>query len=237
MKGQFLRNELCLPSWIDRSLSHFFIAAMNTSTASESSGKRRVHFVVRKFSYFEPPARCNEVDLSQLYYSREEYAALAFDINMILRAMRGSEERTRGQNELCYRGLENRTKYGHQRRRLNCRNAVQAVIKEQEHQRENDEVDADKLSKISKYYSDHCTKMALSTAVQDASAAKQILQEPIEKESTIEIIHSNKNVENDSPGIPRKVTEGPRPPKLLFKRFFARELILQRNSLIKTNAQ
>lgn len=210
---------------------------MNTSTSSESSGKRRVHFVVRKFTYFEPPAHCDEGNPSQLYYSTEEYAAIAFDRDMTLRAMRVSEEKTRDQNELCYRGLENRTKYGRQRRGLNCRNAVQAVIKEQKHQRENDEVDANKLSQICKCYSDHCTKVALSTAVLDARAAKQILQEPIEKESTIEIIHSNENVENDSPGIPRKVTEGPRPPKLLFKRFFARKHNLQRNSLIKTNVQ
>lgn len=208
---------------------------MKTSSSSPESStpaKRKVRFVICKFSYFEPPANWNAVDPSQLYYSRKEYAAVASDVHRTLQAMQGSEER-RGQHELCFRGLENRTKYGRQRRELNHKNAIQAVLNEQIRQREEGDLDIDKVAKKYKHYSDHCAKTALATAIQDAIASRH---QPIAKESPSESIHSHKDSQQESwPTTPRTASGFQMPPKIELKRFCGDGQFMRRKEFVKTN--
>jgi hypothetical protein len=174
------------------------------STLTTLPRKRKVHFMVRKFSYVEPPSHSEYIDPSQLHYSREEYSAIVLNINSTLQVMEG-DENIMGENDLCCRGLESRTKRGWRQRVYNYKRALLVVINEQKRQRLESINDPDKISQIYRDRSNHCARNAVVFGMLDAKVANKIFQEEILEEENKEDVE----IDGDSHKIGVKVIDRP----------------------------
>eukprot|EP00980_Cylindrotheca_fusiformis_P022880 scaffold9857_cov127-Cylindrotheca_fusiformis.AAC.26 len=85
-----VREANSLPYKKTRLLHPFLSCNLPKKTMKPSNSlvsKRKVHFVVCKFAYFEPPPNWDSLDFSQLYYSPEEYETISSNNNTTLRFM------------------------------------------------------------------------------------------------------------------------------------------------------
>jgi hypothetical protein len=147
-------------------------------SSSLQKRKKKVHFVVRRFSYIEP--RSNDPgDYSDLFYSQEDYAEMHVESRAIIQMMQTCLP-VKLQNGLCSRGLEDRTPPGARKRIWNHMRAFAAVNREQTRQREEFLDDAEKMAEVYTRFSAPCQKQACRVGKQDAIDAKEILREKLE---------------------------------------------------------
>ena len=152
----------------------------NPSNSSLQKGKKKVHFVIRRFSYIEP----SDVpgDYSDLYYSQEEFDAMHVDSRAIIQLMQTCMP-VKLENGLCSRGLEDMTPHGARRRIWNHARAVASVNREQIHQKEDNCFDPEKMAQVYSHFSTPCQKQAHKVGQQDAIDALKILREKTDQDS------------------------------------------------------
>lgn len=213
-----------------------------TSESSNLSKKRKVHFVVRKFSYFDPPSNADDVDPALLFYTREEFTALKSRLITELRIIQGDGEYN-GEIEVCRRGLDSQTKHGRQQRELNYRTALIAVINEQNRQRKEGVYDQDKISETYGYFSGHCAGHAASVGMADAKAARIIFREKCDDsirsvETEIDIVTHQKDIviTHQSQKIPEKAVVKA-PSRLSFRSVLGYNPLKRGSHLVKTTVE
>jgi hypothetical protein len=127
---------------------------------------------------------CEEERIS-LWYTKEEYALMNHSSSFTVRLMMGSHCKAGSidvadDEEICTRGLECRTRTGARKRRRNIFTAIDAVILEQERQR--DIASFNDIYAIARVYRDASAQCSLDSwlvAQKDAKAVEVAHEEPM----------------------------------------------------------
>lgn len=140
---------------------------------------RKVRFVVRRFSYVEPPQYDSPLDLNSLFYTSEDLSRIKKEsqdtVQIMMRhglSIQEDEDRRR-----CARGLECRTVIGARKQATNQTRSTKAVTEEQELQRKAGICNPEKLAAIYKRTAAACQAEALAIGIQDAIEAKGLYKQ------------------------------------------------------------
>jgi hypothetical protein len=139
--------------------------------------------LIREYTYYSRPL-CEE-EMTSLWYTKEEYALMKRSSSFTVRLMMGlqCEEGSidgADDEEICTRGLESRTRRGAKTRRQNVFSAIDAVILEQERQRDMSSFnDIYTLARVYRDASASCSLDAWLVAQNDANAVEVADEEPM----------------------------------------------------------
>jgi hypothetical protein len=145
--------------------------------------KKKVHFVVRRFSFIKPDKKwIAQTNHSDLYYTKEDYGMIFDEVRAILQTMQTCNTSfIEEDNCLSIRGLEELTSDGSTKRNWNCSTAFQAVLQEQLQQREDGVYHPEGIAEVYKRTSVASTRQAYNQGVKDAITARTIFdEEPME---------------------------------------------------------
>jgi hypothetical protein len=126
-----------------------------------------------------------EEERTSLWYTKEEYALMKRSSSFTVRLMMGFHSKlgsidVADDEEICARGLESRTRTGARKRRRNIFTAIDAVILEQERQR--DIGSFNDIYAIARVYHDASAQCSLDSwlvALRDAKAVEGAHEEPM----------------------------------------------------------
>ena len=189
--------------------------------------KKKVRFVVSRFSYIEPNDEDSEGrNHSELYYSQEDYADMHIESRAILNLMQTCLP-IKLEHGLCSRGLEDRTPHGARRRIWNHARAFSAVHREQKRQKDDGVCDPEKLADAYRCYSTSCQTEACNMAKQDAIDARRIQRESTQQSSC------EKRSRRDDLSMDLEEPRSPKSPRQTCSRMIGQRLLQQRkNSMI-----
>jgi hypothetical protein len=126
-----------------------------------------------------------EEELKSLWYTKEEYALMKRSTSFTVRLMMGLQRQAGSideadDEEICTRGLESRTRTEARKRRHNIFCAIDAVMLEQERQRDMSSFsDIYTLARVYRDASAQCSLEAWLVAQKDAKAVEVAYEEPI----------------------------------------------------------
>lgn len=107
----------------------------------------------------------------KVWYSREEFKEIRNECFQTIKIMTDHEDIIEDEDEYCFRGLEYKTKEASKKRQRNKLEVRQAVLDEQEYQKENGMNDPEWISMLSIDESRTCKRDALERARQDEKEA------------------------------------------------------------------
>jgi hypothetical protein len=113
-----------------------------------------------------PGADISEDERSALWYTKEEYRLMKRSYSFIVRLMESKQGLD--EDEMCFRGLETKTRSGARRRRQNIESSMDAVIWEQERQWEENSFSTIRLAKAYRHDSAQCSMAAYLVGQKDA---------------------------------------------------------------------
>ena len=156
-----------------------------TGTSSKS---RSVNFDLAK-TCVHVVQTAEDVEIEDTYYVREDYHRIEDENDVTVKAMEDPKQRRQElqleqEQELCFRGLEQKTAMGSKKRSNNKSRSTKAVLKAQKELRKQKELDESSststfediefLARVYNGYSNVCQLRANQTAKKDAMIAKQI---------------------------------------------------------------
>lgn len=148
-------------------------------TRNHLKNARKVRFVVRRFSYVEPPQYDSPLDPKSLFYTFEDLSQIKKEsqdtVKMMVRhglSIQEDEDRRR-----CPRGLECRTVIGARKQSMNQTQGMKAVLEEQKQQRKSGVCNPEKLAAIYKRITATCQAEARAIGIKDAIVAKGLYKQ------------------------------------------------------------
>jgi len=117
----------------------------------------------------EPPLTDEEID--ELWYTRADYKRIKKSYQFILQLMAmGRKEEDENPDDVCFRGLEFKTKKGYRRRKRDKDMSIDIVLSEQERQWEKGRQDPEYMARMYSQSVAHCTLQAFLAGQRDATA-------------------------------------------------------------------
>mmetsp|Transcript_5355 Transcript_5355/g.10075 ORF Transcript_5355/g.10075 Transcript_5355/m.10075 type:complete len:283 (-) Transcript_5355:1488-2336(-) len=163
----------------------FFTRAMSSSStiSSEASSpigkfnrRRKVHFVISKFTYIEPDDSFPPADPSDLYYTKEDFASVRLETALTLQMLIAKDPRVfDDESDFCARGVEELSQECSRRRLVSHLRMMRATMREQELQRRTGIFDPEKLAEKARQMSALDRVRAQNQGIQDAQVSRQIL--------------------------------------------------------------
>lgn len=131
-----------------------------------------IHETIHKDEY-------TRVEQAATWWSREEFYVIKASRKLTLKLMdqpaamdfmkhqRSSSQRNNNSDDICFRGLESKTKAGSRRKRYNAMDGVTSVLDEQLSQDQRGIIDPEQISTVYQLRTRHCVEQALKLAKQD----------------------------------------------------------------------
>jgi hypothetical protein len=141
------------------------------SMAPNTPKRRKVRFVVCRFSYIEPPEYDSTVDQNSLFYTIDGLLEIKEEVKATAKLIRLGLS-VREDQGLCSRGLERRTPKGARKLLSNQTRARKAVLEEQERQQKSGIFSPEQIAAAYKQTCNECQAEARTIGIQDSINAR-----------------------------------------------------------------
>ncbi|KAG7366583.1 hypothetical protein IV203_029253 [Nitzschia inconspicua] len=153
-----------------------FNRTSNNGTRNKHKRKRRVHFVISRFSYVEPETFDPPLNFRDLYYTKDDILHIKIEMAMTLKLLATKDPRLWQQDNLfCTRGVEELSPAIIQKRCESTTQILRGVLSEQARQQQRGISDLEQLAETSRQLSMKDVVRAHHQGLQDAIVARGVL--------------------------------------------------------------